>query len=100
MERSTNIVGLLLYFGVFLNLSLAFFNLYPIGPLDGHWLVGLLMPERPRDKWFLFNRHYGRYILIGLVLLGQVAPKLSIFNLVDPLITRLASILFGIPLHS
>jgi hypothetical protein len=33
------------------------------------------MPERPRLKWFIWNRHYGRGFLIGLILLGQVISR-------------------------
>jgi Zn-dependent protease len=60
---------------VMINLSLAFFNIIPLGPLDGHWLLGLLMPEKPRLKWFVWNRHYGRGFLIGLILLGQLLAR-------------------------
>jgi Zn-dependent protease len=62
-------------FAVRINLSLAIFNMIPLGPLDGHWLVGLLMPERPRLKWFIWNRNYGRGLLIGVILLSQVARR-------------------------
>ncbi|MFX8747417.1 site-2 protease family protein, partial [Acinetobacter baumannii] len=43
-------VGFVLVLGVLVNLRLAFFNLIPLGPLDGHWLLGLLMPERVRYR--------------------------------------------------
>src|SRR5579862_1517027 len=58
--------------GVLTNLGLAIFNLIPFGPLDGHWLLGLLMPEKPRYYWFKFNRGVGRFGLIGAILLMQV----------------------------
>ncbi len=68
------IVAGLIYFGVMANLSLAIFNLLPLGPLDGHWLIGLLMPDRARDRWFWWNRKYGWYLLLGVVLIGQLTP--------------------------
>jgi Zn-dependent protease len=37
--------------GVIINVSLFLFNLIPLGPLDGHWLIGLLMPEKYRLPW-------------------------------------------------
>jgi Zn-dependent protease len=58
--------------GVFINLLLCFFNLIPLGPLDGHWLVGLLMPEKPRLYWFRFNRQVGMYLLLAIVLGPQL----------------------------
>lgn len=60
------------FYGMAINLSLFFFNLIPLGILDGHWLVGLLMPAKPRQAWYKFNHTYGLYILIGLVLIGPM----------------------------
>jgi len=65
------IVGLFLFQGVFINLSLMFFNLIPLGPLDGHWLVGQLLPEQMRYRWNLWNLQIGTYILFGLIFIGQ-----------------------------
>ncbi len=55
--------------GVFINVSLFLFNLIPLGPLDGHWLLGLLMPEKYRIQWYRFNQGPGTLILLLLVLL-------------------------------
>jgi Zn-dependent protease len=70
-------VGFFFVLGVLVNLRLAFFNLIPLGPLDGHWLLGLLMPESVRYKWFQFNRTTGMYLVLGLVLLGQFLGPFS-----------------------
>ena len=64
-------VGYLLVGGVAINLALAIFNLIPFGPLDGHWLVGLLLPEKPRYYWFRFNRQVGMMGLFLVVFLLQ-----------------------------
>jgi len=66
-------VGSLLLYGVIVNLSLCFFNLIPLGPLDGHWLLGTFLPENVRLKWILFNRQYGGFLLLGLILFGQMS---------------------------
>ncbi len=63
--------GYLLIGGVLINLGLAVFNLIPFGPLDGHWLVGLLLPEKPRYYWFKFNRQVGMPGLFIAILLLQ-----------------------------
>ncbi len=49
--------------GIIINLSLCLFNLIPFGPLDGHWLVGQLLPDPYRHSWYKFNRQIG---MIGL----------------------------------
>ncbi len=64
-------LGYWLFGGVLINLALACFNLIPFGPLDGHWLVGLLLPEKPRYYWFKFNRQIGMPGLFVVVILLQ-----------------------------
>lgn len=59
-------------FAVVINLALAFFNLLPLGPLDGHWLVGYLLPPQLGARFVQFSRSYGLLILLALVLGGQV----------------------------
>lgn len=97
LEGEPTFLSTLVTTGIALNLSLAFFNLFPIPPLDGHWLFGLLLPERPRDLWFLYSRRYGWYVLVGLVLIGQSNPSLSIFRLARPIISFLMIKLLGTP---
>ncbi len=63
--------GQLFLLGVIINLALMMFNLIPLGVLDGHWLVGLLMPEKMRYHWFRFNQQVGVFLLIGLILMSQ-----------------------------
>ena len=67
----TDFLAALIFYGVAINLGLFFFNLIPFGPLDGHWLVGLLMPEKQRWQWFQFNQKIGTFALFGAILLMQ-----------------------------
>ena len=68
---TSDFVSYLLILGVMINMSLAFFNLIPLGPLDGHWLVGAFLRGQAQLKWFVFNRTVGTMLLLGLVLAGQ-----------------------------
>lgn len=61
----------LLFYGVLVNIGLFVFNLIPLGPLDGHWLVGLLMPEPMRYAWYRFNRQVGGLLLLAIVFFGR-----------------------------
>jgi len=63
----------LLPLGVFINLRIFLFNLIPFGPLDGHWLVGLLLPERQRIQWFRLNNQIGMPGLMIAVIALQYA---------------------------
>jgi Zn-dependent protease len=86
-------LGLFLILGVAINLSLAIFNMFPLGPLDGHWLLGLLLPEKARFKWFQWNRQYGQFALIATILIGQWGehnghPEIDLLgNIMGPILT-------------
>jgi Zn-dependent protease len=66
------IMGLLLDLGVYVNLALAFFNMFPIGPLDGRWLVGQLLPDKPRYYWYRFNDRIGMIGLFVIIIGSQL----------------------------
>ena len=54
------------------NLLLMLFNLIPLGPLDGHYILPHLLPE-PAARWYRYhNARYGTYALLGLILLSVV----------------------------
>jgi Zn-dependent protease len=62
------IVGML-FFGVVINLALAFFNLLPIPPLDGNWIVANFLPYNAA-RIYESLQPYGFLILYGLMFLG------------------------------
>jgi Zn-dependent protease len=88
--------------GVLINLVLCFFNLIPLGPLDGHWLVGLLLPEKQRLYWYRFNRTVGMFALLILIFGSQIIPQfrssggILIFLFGAP-ISKLFLLLTGMP---
>lgn len=77
-------------FGIVINIALMVFNLIPFGPLDGHWLLGLLMPENLRYRWFRFNARIGVFgLFIAIILLQRSGihltdgPVQAIFRLIS-----------------
>lgn len=88
-------------YGVLVNISLFLFNLLPIGPLDGHWLVGAFLPDRLRDKWYLWNRTTGTILMLVLVLGGQFVRGTSlgfldiVGHVLAPAAAKLLDILIG-----
>lgn len=70
-EVSLDILTAFLFFGVLINVALCLFNLIPIGPLDGHWLLGLLLPERIGLRYMLWSKRQGTFVLLGILLLDQ-----------------------------
>ncbi|HEX5132589.1 MAG TPA: site-2 protease family protein [Candidatus Krumholzibacteria bacterium] len=64
-----------------LNCVLAIFNLLPIPPLDGHWILMRYLPPGPRDAVASVGR-WGFFILIALLWTGMlwriIGPPLSL----------------------
>jgi len=59
------------------NSVLAIFNLLPIPPLDGHWILIRFLPPGPREKFASIGR-YGFLILLGLMMSGILWKILAI----------------------
>lgn len=85
------------YFVVF-NLSLAFFNLLPIAPLDGFNLVNALLPHGNRYSAFMFR--YGWMLLFGLILVCNILNyvglrEYNVFYQIQQLAWRLVTLVTG-----
>jgi Zn-dependent protease len=65
-----NVLSQAAYFGIFINLILAVFNLIPIPPLDGSHVVYHLLPQGLRARY----REFGRYGIGLIMLLVFVVP--------------------------
>ena len=55
-----------------INLLLMLFNLIPLGPLDGHWILPHLLPAAGARWYRYYNARFGSYALFGLILLSFV----------------------------
>lgn len=81
--------------GMAINLSLFAFNLIPLGILDGHWLVGLLLPPKQRQSWYAFNHSYGFGILVVIILFGQFTHTPTIGYVIQPIVNVGMKLLTG-----
>ena len=64
---------------VVVNLSLAIFNLIPIPPLDGHWVLMALLPERFVQVRYFIMRYGVFFFLVFLIMFSQVlAPLINV----------------------
>lgn len=84
------------YYGVFVNLILAAFNLLPIPPLDGSNIVAYFLPPQAAHKYMSMGK-YGFILLIGIIVLGRFTGFSLVGEIIFPFVRTLASAL-GIPL--
>ena len=54
---------------VLINLLLMVFNLVPVGPLDGHYILPHLLPRRLAMAYRYYNARYGAWALLALIVL-------------------------------
>jgi len=85
----------LIYPLIFLNISLAIFNLVPVHPLDGGKIVFGLLPHNLAYEWEDIMNRYGTLILILLLLpINGTSPIISI---ISPIVNLLLSWLIPTP---
>lgn len=91
----TSIVFNILYYIIYFNLLLAFFNLIPIHPLDGGKIFTGFLPASESREADIFLRRYGLFILILLIfpIFGGVSP---IFRVLSPVINFLMGVLIPV----
>lgn len=75
-----------------INVLLMLFNLIPLGPLDGHYILEWLLPRHLSMRFAQFNAQYGSGVFLLLILLSVFGVPIfrTLFSLVDlvlPLIT-------------
>jgi Zn-dependent protease len=78
-----------------INLALAIFNILPIAPLDGSKILAGLLPAR-YEKLIHYLQRYGPFILIGLILIGQVTGVSVLGGLIWPFVDFFSKLFAGI----
>lgn len=57
------------FFGL-INMLLMLFNLLPVGPLDGHYILPYFLPRNMALNYMRINQRYGVYALLLLIVLN------------------------------
>ena len=95
--QDSHFLTTVIFLGVMINLALCFFNLIPIGPLDGHWLVGAFLKDKQRLAWYRWNAMAGGFFLIAFILMGQVDPSMNFLGrILEPFVSKTAMFLLGV----
>ena len=63
---------------VLINIALMLFNLIPLGPLDGHYILPYLLSRQYGEVYTRLNAQYGTMVFLGLIVLSFAG--LSIFT--------------------
>lgn len=64
-----------------INLLLMVFNLIPLGPLDGHYILPHFLPVRLARQYREFNARYGTMVFMGLIVLAIIGIPIFRFLL-------------------
>lgn len=64
---------------VIVNLVLMVFNLIPIGPLDGHYILPYFLPRKLAIAYRRLNAQYGHFFLLGLILLSIAGLPIFVY---------------------
>jgi Zn-dependent protease len=74
-----------------INLLLMLFNLIPIGPLDGHYILPYFLPRKLAQRYYYYNQRYGSYALLGLVLLNLIGIPIfdNVWNIGQSLLSTI-----------
>jgi Zn-dependent protease len=59
-----------------INIGLGVFNLFPIPPLDGSKVLGIILPDRIYFRLLSYER-YGMFVLMALLFLGVLDRPLG-----------------------
>ncbi len=74
------LIGQILSAGVVMNVALAVFNLVPLPPLDGSWILSWGLPRSAAAHYDRVAEPYGQYILLALFFTGILARLLAPLN--------------------
>ncbi len=69
-----------------INLLLMLFNLIPLGPLDGHYILPYFLPKRLAYQYRVLNAQYGTVVFLGIIVLaylGQIPLFQWLFQLAN-----------------
>jgi Zn-dependent protease len=96
-EGYSGAITQVLFWGLVMNLSLAFFNLIPVPPLDGSKILMGLGPESWEQPLMKFQQ-VGPMLLFGLIAIGFIAHVSPLWLLISPFVKFFAWLFAGISL--
>ena len=90
-----NVFMQIIFYTIFINIALGLFNLIPFPPLDGSRIIGAFLSDEAYFKYQQFERK-GVFILIGIILIGNMMGLNIIGGLIIPPINFFLKLLIGV----
>ncbi len=95
-QHSTmGILFIMILWSLQINLALAIFNILPIAPLDGSKILSGILPAGFAKQIHLLER-YGPFILLGLIILGQISGVSILGRFIWPFVKFFSNLFAGI----
>jgi Zn-dependent protease len=94
-QSITGLLILMVFISMQINLALAIFNIFPIAPLDGSKILAGLLPYR-YSEFVDWLERYGPFILIGLIVFGQMQEVSILGAVIWPFVGFFSKIFAGI----
>jgi len=92
---SAGIFFQMLYYSLYINLALAFFNLLPIPPLDGSKILSGVLPNRYAHTLYMIESK-GPMVLFGIIMFGWVTGFHVLGVVIGPFINFFSGVFAGI----
>jgi Zn-dependent protease len=84
-------LDVLFFWFMFINFNLCLFNLIPLGPLDGSYVLPHFLPRDLQRRYEVWNERFGGQLLMGLVALSLILPGFSAFRWISSFSRSLVS---------
>jgi Zn-dependent protease len=88
------ILGMMLVYGMMINLVLAFFNLIPLPPLDGSKILMGLLPVEFEPQIIMLER-IGPFLLIGIIAIGYMSGVPILWGILHPFVSFFSFLFAG-----
>ncbi len=95
MHGAQSILMIIIFYTIFINIALGFFNLIPIPPLDGSKIFGAFLPDRLYFKYQQFERK-GMILFIAIILISNFAGLNIVGSVILPPIRFFVRMLTGV----